>query len=246
MFVLSEITPTRNFSLTYICLDMVFLIVFCILLFIKKRYATLVWSLLGGLLYFIVDYGYFHWISNSRVITYCGQESEAITFWILLWMSFSYGITNFAYIWLALRKDENLKEWLLLIILWWLMAPSMASLDTTHPIMTYRTTNQYHFVMAIILIIGYLGLIMYNLVTSKTKAPLLRLLVIGISVQFAWEFSLLINGIRPFNEASLKTILINSLLETNLGLPYMYLIYMTYSKHYTEDFQPLSAMKELS
>lgn len=246
MNLLTEITPTRNFSLAYIILDSIFIILFCGLLFYKKRYATLIWSILGGILYFIVDYGYFHWISHSRTITYCGNSSEAITFWVLLWMSLSYGITNFAFIWLALKKDTHLKEWLLLIIMWWLIAPTIASFDQSHPVMTYRTTNQYHFAMAIILIIGYLGLIIYNIVTKNKKAPIFKLLAIGISVQFAWEFSLLINQIRPWNTASLQTIILNSLIETNLGLPYMYLIYITFSKYFTEDLKKQTAMKELS
>lgn len=235
--LLTEITPTRNFSLTYVILDSIFIIFFCGLLFYKKRYATLIWALFGGLLYFIVDYGYFHLLSHSRIITYQGNEGELITFWVLLWMSFSYGITNFAFIWLCFKKDRHLKEWLLLIIIWWVVAPQIASLDQTHSIMTYRTTNQYHFFMAILLLIGYFGIILYNIFTKKQKINILWLLGIGISVQFAWEFSLLINGIRPFNEASLKTMVVNSLLETNLGIPYMFLIYNWFSKRYTEDLK---------
>lgn len=243
---LSSITPTRNFSLTYIILDTLFLIFFCSMLLVKKRYATLVWSLFGGLLYFIVDYCFFHLISHSRVITYCGRESEWITFWVLLWMSFSYGISNFAFIWLAIKKDTHLKEWLILIILWWLIAPNIASLDQNHPVMTYRTTTQYHYIMAIILIIGYGAVIIYNLFHEDKKIPILRLLIIGISVQFAWEFSLLINGIRPMNQNSIQTLLVNSLLETNLGLPYMYAIYLLYNKYFTEDFKRQTPMKEFS
>lgn len=237
--IFTEITPTRNFSLIYIILDSIFIAFFCILLIVKKRYATLLWSLLGGILYFIVDYGYFHLISHSRIITYQGNQSEAITFWVLLWMSMSYGITNFAFIWLALKKDKYLKEWLLLIILWWLIAPSIASIDTSNPVMTYRTTGQYHFFMGILLLIGYFIVILYNIFTKQAKINLFHLLLIGISVQFAWEFSLLINGIRPLNEASLKTIIVNSLLETNLGLPYMYFLQKFFFKHYNEDFTKL-------
>lgn len=239
--ILTDITPTRNFSLTYIILDSIFIIFFCILLGVKKRYATLIWSLLGGILYFIVDYGYFHWISHSRIITYQGNQSEAITFWVLLWMSLSYGITNFAFIWLALKKDKHVKEWSLLIFIWWLIAPSIASIDTSTSIMTYRTTGQYHFFMGILLVIGYFIIILYNIFTKQNKINLLFLLAIGISIQFAWEFSLLINGIRPLNEASFKTIIINSLLETNLGLPYMYFLQRLFFKHYNEDLtKPLS------
>ena len=168
------------------------------------------------------------------------MESETITALILLWMSFSYGITNFAFIWLCLKKDKYLKEWLTLIIMWWLIAPSLASFDTTNTIITSRTTTKYHFIMAIMLIVGYLFLIIRNLLT-KNKVNILWLLAIGISVQFSWEISLLINGIRPLNEASFMTFLINSLLETNLGLPYIYLIYKFFSKYYNDD---LTKVKE--
>ena len=61
------------------------------------------------------------------------------------------------------------------------------------------------------------------------------LCLIGISVQFSWEFSLLINGIRPLNENSLQTLIINSCLETNLGMPAIYLIYHLINKKYNED-----------
>ena len=118
IYNLDNITPTRTLNLAYIILDIVFLIVFLLLLGVKKRYATIIWSLIGGVIYFIVDYGFFHLISNSRVISFNGNESEAITALVLLWMSFSYGITNFAFIWLCIKKDKYLKEWLILIIMW--------------------------------------------------------------------------------------------------------------------------------
>ncbi|QJG66840.1 hypothetical protein [Mycoplasma phocoenae] len=89
--------------------------------------------------------------------------------------------------------------------------------------------------MAIILIVGYLLLILYNLfyANKQTKIPLIKLLIIGISVQFAWEFALLINNIRPWNSSSIHTLAINSLIETNLGLPYIYLIFLRVEKNIT-------------
>ena len=89
--------------------------------------------------------------------------------------------------------------------------------------------------MAIFLIVSYLTIIIYSLFTKKKLINVLWLNLIGISVQFCWEFALLINGIRPFNEASIQTILINSLIETNLGLPSMYLIYLGVNKFFNED-----------
>lgn len=224
---LEQITPTRTFNLLYIILDSIFIIILIGLLLWKKKKSTLYFSLFGGILYFLVDYGYFYLISHSRIIYYNETIcNNSITALILLWMSLSYGITNFAFIWLCIKKDEHLKEFLLLIIGWWLIIPSIASLGGANNIMTYRTTTAYHGYMALLLAIGYFILIIYNLCTSKEKrVNLLWLNGIGISVQFAWEFALLINGIRPFNENSLFTLIVDSLIETNLGMPIIFGIY---------------------
>ena len=232
---LDNINPTRNFNLLYIILDSIFILVLIGLLIYQKKYLTLFWSLFGGALYFLVDYGYFYLISHSRVVTVAGLSSEVNTALVLLWMSLSYGITNFAFIRLCLKRDNNLKEYLLLIIGWRLVAPSVAALGGESNIQTFRTTNQYHGFMAIILLIGYLGLIVYNIVNKKRVVKILVLNLIGISVQFCWEFALLINQIRPMNANSLMTLGVNSLIETNLGLPYMYLIYIAVSKRFKED-----------
>ena len=51
---------------------------------------------------------------------------------------------------------------------------------------------------------------------------ILWLMAIGIGVQGAWEASLLVTGIRP---AMWQPIVINSLIETNLGMPFVYFIH---------------------
>ena len=66
---------------------------------------------------------------------------------------------------------------------------------------------------------------------KKVKINLLWLNLIGISVQFSWEFALLINGIRPLNQSSIITLIINSLLETNLGMPIIYGIFLMLEKY---------------
>ncbi len=242
------ITPTRNFNLLYIILDSLFVIFFLILLIIKKRYQTVLFSLFGGILYLIVDYGYFYLISGSRIITINGIEQGNLnTFLILLWMSLSYGITNFAFIWLCLRKDQHLKEWLFLIISWWLVVPSISTLGGNNNIQTFRTTSQYHSFMAIILICGYFSLIIYNLMNkNKKRISILKLNLIGISVQFCWEFALLVNGIRPMNDNSLTTIIVNSLIETNLGMPIILPIYLFINKYFNEDLTRKNIDKKLN
>ena len=239
--MLFDITPTRNFNLLYIILDSIFILFLLIMLVVKKRYCTTLFALFGGVLYFIVDFGYFYLLSHSRQIMIDDViQNDLVTGLILFWMSMSYGITNFAFIWLCLRKDKHLKNWLMLIIGWWLMVPLIASLGGPNNIQTFRTTNQYHSYMAILLVIGYGGLLIYNLLTKKKQIQLLWLNLIGISVQFSWEFALLIHGIRPMNGNSISTIIVNSLLETNLGMPYIFLIFLCINRYISEDLKKVN------
>ena len=239
--MLFDITPTRNFNLLYIILDSIFILFLLIMLVVKKRYFTTLFALFGGVLYFIVDFGYFYLLSHSRQIMIDDViQNDLVTGLILFWMSMSYGITNFAFIWLCLRKDKHLKNWLMLIIGWWPMVPLIASLGGPNNIQTFRTTNQYHSYMAILLVIGYGGLLIYNLLTKKKQIQLLWLNLIGISVQFSWEFALLIHGIRPMNGNSISTIIVNSLLETNLGMPYIFLIFLCINRYISEDLKKVN------
>lgn len=208
-----ELIARRQFVPAYIALDTVFLLVLAgLLLWKKRRMAALVGGIMG-VVYFIVDYGVFHLICHSRSI-----EGSSL-FWTLLWMSMSYGFTNFAWIWLALDKDEYLIEWSLLILCWWFCCPMLAQLIgfCQMPIVIQRTTGAYHGWMAAILFVGYL-------------------LAIGIAAQFAWEAALLLGGIRSagldFAE-KLRPLIVNSLLETNLGMPYVYLIFVALTRRFT-------------
>lgn len=231
-----QITPTRNFNLLYIILDTLFIIILLTLLIYKKRNLTVLFALFGGILYTLVDFGGFYLLSHSRIVFINGIQQDALnTFLVLFWMSMSYGITNFIFIWVLISKDKLAKYWLFLIIMWWLICPSIASMGGENNITTFRTTTSYHGIMGIILVISYLILIIYTLINGKEIVNILYLCLIGISVQFSWEFSLLINGIRPLNENSLQTLIINSCLETNLGMPAIYLIYHLINKKYNED-----------
>lgn len=231
-----QITPTRNFNLLYIILDTLFILILLGLLVYKKRNLTVLFALFGGILYTLVDFGGFYLLSRSRIVFINGIQQDALnTFLVLFWMSMSYGITNFIFIWVLISKDKLAKYWLFLIIMWWLICPSIASMGGENNITTFRTTTSYHGIMGIILVISYLALIIYILISGKEIVNILYLCLIGISVQFSWEFSLLINGIRPLNENSLQTLIINSCLETNLGMPAIYLIYHLINKKYNED-----------
>ena len=89
--------------------------------------------------------------------------------------------------------------------------------------------------MAIILLVGYALYLLYGAIKKEKRENILYLNIVGILVQLGWEVSLLINGIRPRNAASIKTRIIDSLIETNLGRPYLYFIVKAISTHFNED-----------
>ena len=158
----------------------------------------------------------------------------------------SYGFTNFAWIWLWMSKDRHLFEWSFLILLWWFVCPELTKTfapDGMTNIVIQRTTGEYHGYMALILLVGYLGLIVWNLrvCDRRGRINIPWLLAIGILVQFGWEAGLLIGGIRSAGFATLgeklRPLIVNSLLETNLGMPYIYLIFTAYTAKFTEDMK---------
>ena len=190
-----EVIASRDFNQLFIYLDILFLAGLAGLLFYMKRYMTILFGILGGVICFLVDYGIFYHLLGTRVI----EGARPFTF--LLWLSMSYGFTNFVWIWLFFNKDKRFFEWSLLIPLGWfaiaLLSQNFGS--GFSQISISRGTSSYHGFMALVLLAGYTVLIFRNLKYEKgsgERVDLKRILGMGILVQFAWEFVLLITGIR--------------------------------------------------
>jgi hypothetical protein len=215
----------RELNTLYIFLDIIFLTLLGFLLLKLKKKTAFLFGFAGGIIYFVVDYGIFYLLLGTR------QVHGANPFTFLLWLSMSYGFTNFLWIWLFLDKDKKIIEWSLLIIIGWFSIALIAqAYGGSFPLISIsRGTSGYHGAMAIMLIIGYLFIIIKNLFDENNeRIPILKLLFIGIIVQFSWEFVLLISGIRPMG---FQPLIVNSLLETNLGIPYLYFIHKALKKH---------------
>jgi hypothetical protein len=225
-----DVVAARTFNLLYVYVDIAWLLALAIILIIAKRYLALCFGLAGGLLYFLVDYGIFMLLLGTRTVS--GTDPALL----LAWLSMSYGFTNFVWIWLWLDKDKRTLEWSLLIIAGWLAVALLAqNFGGGMPIISIaRGTSSYHGVMAFIMLVGYAILILSNIRNKdkKERINILWILGIGILVQFAWEAVLLITGIRP---TGLLPLIVDSLIETNMGLPYIYLIHRTVIKKFNED-----------
>lgn len=220
-----ELMPNRSLNGLYIFLDCIFLVLLAFYFVKTKRYVPLLVGVLGGLLYFLADYGGFYLLLGTRKVV------GANPFWFLLWLSMSYGFTNMVWMWLWFAELENRLEFSLLIIVWWFSVAVISNgAGAAFPVISIeRGTGGYHWIMAVLLFIGYAILIFKNLQTKQPteRMPLLSILAIGLLVQFAWEAVLLITGIRS---AGIRTLIVDSLMETNLGAPYLYLIYTAVSK----------------
>ena len=75
----------------------------CLLYTSRCVYETVA-GLLGGVLYMLIDYGVFYLLLGTRAVY------GADPFWFLLWLSMSYGFTNFVWIWLWLDRDGHALE----------------------------------------------------------------------------------------------------------------------------------------
>ena len=98
----------------------------------------------------------------------------------------------------------------------------------------FARNRSYHGVMALILFVGYAIVCIYNMRVKEKQMQinLLWLLATGIGVQFGWEAALLLCGIRP---AGIAPLIVNSLIETNLGIPYIYFIQKGLYRVWDED-----------
>ena len=260
------VQPTRNFSLAYVILDSIFVCAFVFLLFFKKKRVTAYWALAGGVLYFLVDFLLFYLATGSReIFSYVLDEPAKTvllgpggTAGILFWMSMSYGILDFAFIWLWLSNDEHRIEYSLLIVVWWICCPLMADFinnlaPSSLAFMTTRGTGKYHGVMGLIMVVGYVLAIVYNLLQKEKdkKVPLVRIFIIGFMAQFLWEAALLVFGVRSQNYGGdsmrqIMTLLQNSLVETNLGMPYIYFIHRFVTARYREDCSKTESLSKES
>ena len=249
---MTEIIARRQFDPMYIWLDIAFLVLYAALLVWKRKCMTVIVGLVFGAVYMLVDYGIFHLLTRSREI-FNGYSM----FGVLLWMSVSYGFTNFSWIWLWISKDKNLFEWSLLILCWWFCCPMLSQTFScgAAPVIIQRTTGAYHGYMALILFAGYLMLVIWNMSRKepRQRVNIPRLLACGILVQLGWEAALLLGGIRSQGfetlESKLLTLAVNSLLETNLGMPYIYFIFIAITSRFTEELKrrdvPLSFVERI-
>ena len=109
-----EVIAARTMNSLYIWLDIAYLMMLLgVLLWTKRRQAVIA-GLIGGSFVFCGRLRYVLFASGNTASSW----SRSVL--VLLWLSISYGFTNFVWIWLWLDRDGHTLEWSVLIVAGWL------------------------------------------------------------------------------------------------------------------------------
>ena len=222
----------RSFNVLYIWIDAILPLAFLCILARTRRHAALVVGLLGGVAYLVVDYGFFYALLGTRTVV--GMSVLPLE----IWLSFSYGITNMAWMWLWFDEPGNRWEWSILFPAGWLTSAlaSQGFGGMFHSVQIARHVSSYHGIMVAFVLVGYGWLAMHNLRHPDERYSIRSALIIGIGIQFTWEAVLMISGIRPL---TWRPLVIDSLIETNLGAPFMLLIVKAWRARHPKEFLAL-------
>ena len=214
----------RIFGMDYIYFSIIFLAIWITILVRKNYMNALGWGLIGVSAWFILEY--ILWYSILQVRYYSGPLDPIFFF---MWLSFSEGIIQFSYIFIMFEK-RNLKEllfWTAFLILGWAFIACCSQLiqldDRT--IMIYRNMNLSNQRLGELIMVGVNIIIsILLLVTKKARIEdIIFIFLVGILVEFALEFTLAVSAIRQ--DWTLESTIRNTLIEFNLGIVLIYLIY---------------------
>jgi len=231
----------RTIGMDFIYFDIIFITIWIFFLVKRKYWTPILWGLLGWIIYIFVDYVYWYLITQTR--HYTGPLNPFLFF---MWFCVSPGFVQFSYV-IVMFEKRNRNEllfWTSLFYLGWTLVSVGSQLiplnDTI--IEVYRdmnVENQRVNELTMVLINIVVAAILYFKKKLRLE-DIIYLFLVGTLVEFALEFTLSVSGIRQEQGGwSLFTMIINTLLEFNLGIVLMYLLWIPFKirKHGKYYFQ---------
>ncbi|MFX0006567.1 MAG: hypothetical protein ACFFAV_07550 [Candidatus Hermodarchaeota archaeon] len=225
---MADAIVTRTIGLDFIYFDLIFLSIWIFFLIRKKYWLSITWGVCGWLIYIFTDYILWYLITHTR--TYTGPIDPFIFF---LWFCFSPGFVQFSYVFVMFEKRnrKDLIFFTLLFYLGWIFVSTGSQLIPLDDrlIEVSRDMNianqRFNELIMVLINIG-VALVLYFKKKLRLE-DILYIFLIGILVEFSLEFSLAISGIRQAQGVwSLELLIINTLLEFNLGIILMYLLWV--------------------
>ncbi len=217
----------RTFDMDFMYLDIAFCAVWMLVLFRQKHTIALWFGLFGALIVFLVDDVLWLRVQQTRFLEVPFNRDL-----FLLYFSFTYGMIEFSYVTIMFgAKSMKTKAlWTLFLYGGWLATALISQHvgidDRTIDI--GRDMSNARIVQVALTAGGYLLLLVlkytWRPMKSLTFPRMFYLFLVGILVHFGMEITLLASGIRPA-ENYVDVLLFNSLLEFNMGVPILYILW---------------------
>ena len=215
----------RQFDFDFIYFDLLFAVIWMLLLWRQKYMLAWGLGLAGACIVFLADDVLWFHIQKTR---YLDVPLNPDLF--LVYFSFTYGMIMFSYaiVMFTATKTRARVFWTVLLYIGWIVSAFLSQwipLDD-RLISVGRDMSGARDVQIGMVIGGYLLLIIlkytWGAMRALTWSRMAYLFLIGILVHFGMEFTLWISEIRPA-EGGLDVLIFNSLLEFNTGIPVLYI-----------------------
>lgn len=234
---------TRTIGMDFIYFDIAFLIIWIYFLIKKKYWLPILWGFCGWLIYIFVDYILWYRITHTR--HYSGPLDPLIFF---LWFCFSPGFVQFSYVFLMFEK-RNRKDLLLftfVFYLGWILVSCGSQLipldDRLIEVSRDMNIANQRFNEIIMVMINLAIALLLFLKKKLRLEDVIYIFFIGLLVEFSLELSLSLSGIRQAQGFwTIELLIINTLIEFNLGIVLMYLVWVLFRfRIYRSYYFPMS------
>jgi hypothetical protein len=217
----------RTFDMDFVYLDILFCVVWMIVLFKQKQAVALWFGLFGAIVVFLTDDVLWLHLQHTRTLDVPFNHDL-----FLLYFSFTYGMIEFSYVTVMFgaKSVKTRVLWTLFLYGGW-MATAYISQHVgidDRTVQTARDMAHARIVQVAMVAGGYLLLLLlkytWQPMKSLTFRRMIYLFFVGILVHFGMEITLLASGIRPAGDY-VHVLLFNSLLEFNMGIPILYILW---------------------
>jgi hypothetical protein len=207
----------RRFEFDYILFDALFLGIWVALLVWQKRSGPLRVGIVCAVIVYVID----GVIWTAVGIREYGIPAPWVKLPVDFMMDVSYGMIAFSWVWIAFERKsaQDVVLWTALLFAGWLIIPFasrwISLVDA--PINTVRHMSSRVWLHISVVLIGYAAL----LALGYDAKAIAYVFWVGCMLAFMMEFSLLVSGIRS---PSLGLLAYETLILTNQGIPYLYVI----------------------
>jgi len=223
---MAEPIVTRTLGIDFIYFDLLFLGIWILFLIRKGYWFPIIWGIIGWGMYLIVDYYIWYIVLTSR--TYSGPINPHLFF---MWFTFSPGFTQFSYCFIMLEK-RNFHDMLiftLVFFLGWILVGVLSQLvplqDTIVEVSRNMGAGNQRLIMSLVAIGNILLAFILRWMKQLRWEDVLYIFIVGTLVELNLELSLLVSGIRLEQGTwSFTLMLVNTLVEFNVGIVPMWLI----------------------